>query len=290
MMSYYSAAKINLYLGVHEKMESGYHEITSVMQSVSLFDRLDFDFEQRDFQLDTGDKNLGEKSQNTVTRSWELMKEKFDLPEEVHVKLVKNIPMDAGLAGGSGDGAAMLHGVNDYFKLGLSLEELGEIGAEIGADVPFCVMGGTALARGKGEKLEKLPDFPNCQIPLVNSGILVSTKEAFAAYDELPDKNHVGDEKAMVEAIKQNDLPKIAAALYNDLESVVLAKYPSLQKQKEDWCHRGLYPLMSGSGASIFALCVDNSWKKLMEEWKNENGRLFFVRPVTHGVTRYEKK
>lgn len=285
IQTYYSAAKINLYLRVEGKQKDGYHNLVSVMQSVSLYDRLDFDFSQRDFSLSVGKKDLGDPQKNTVTRTWHLMKEKFSLPDGVAVQLSKNIPLAAGLGGGSGNAAATLHAVNDYFSLGLSPEELGEIGVEIGADIPFCVLGGTALAKGKGEILTPLKDLPKCNMLLANNGSTVSTKAVFSDFDKLPSVTSPSED-GMLEAISSENIFNIGKFLYNDLERVTFQKIPSLEVIKENWRKEGLFSLMSGSGPSVFALAEGSRWKDSFVNWNHNNGKLFHVTPVSFGVIK----
>lgn len=282
MLTYRSAAKINLFLSVRGRLPRGYHELTSVMQSVSLYDTLTFDFGRRNFSLSVPGFNLGAVEDNIVTRIWRLMAERFNLQGQVAVTIDKKIPVGAGLAGGSGNGAAMLHAVNRHFSLGLSLAELASIGGEVGSDIPFCVVGGTALTKGRGEKLEKLPPLPDCAIILANGGFHVSTKEIFSAFDDLPLLDR--SEAPLLESLSLGDPVKIGQCLYNDLERVTLCRYPSLAQIKQAWEGRGLYALMSGSGPTIFALAPHYAPVEAQKALDDIQAKGFVVYPVTESV------
>ena len=169
----------------------------------------------------------------------------------------KQIPVGAGLAGGSGNGAALLHAVNDYFQLGLSLEHLAQLGEEIGADVPFCVCGGTMLARGKGEILHSLPPLPDTDILLVNGGFPVSTANVFRR-----------------------------SCLFNDLERVTIPMYPSLTELKKRMVSLGLNSLMSGSGPTVFSLVDQDEAIRIQRCWQDSWETLFRCKPVGQGVFR----
>lgn len=283
MLTYNSAAKINLFLSVRGSLPRGYHELTSVMQSVSLYDTLTFDFGRRNFSLSVPGFDLGPVEDNIVTRLWRLMAERFDLPGGVAVTIDKKIPVGAGLAGGSGNGAAMLHAVNRYFSLGLTPDELGAIGGEVGSDIPFCAVGGTLLTQGRGEKLKPLPPLGSCPIILADGGFHVSTKEIFSAFDALPLVEQ--SEAALVTSLSNGDTLGVGQWLYNDLERVTLSRYPLLKKIKKTWEDMGLYPLMSGSGPSIFALAPHWSGEEAQKALEAIDTKGFVVYPVTQGVT-----
>ncbi len=285
MLTYRSAAKINLYLSVKGLLPGGYHELTSIMQSVSLWDTLTFDFGRRNFSLSVPGFSLGAAEDNIVARVWRLMRRRFALPGEIHVVIDKKIPVGAGLAGGSGNGAAALYGINDYFNLGLSQEELAAIGGEIGADIPFCVIGGAALARGKGEKLAKLPSLPDCILILTEGGFHVATKEIFSAFDQLP-LRETDKEAKIIQAMEKGDIVTAAANMYNDLERVTIPLYPALAHLKEYYLSLGFYPLMSGSGPTIFALVPAGAEEKAKEAIKTREEKSYIVRPADSGVVK----
>ena len=174
-----SYGKINLGLDVLYKRQDGYHEIRTIMQQIDLSDTLVMREIEEDIELDCNNKELPLDSTNLVYRAWKKLQEKTGINKGIQINIHKNIPIAAGLAGGSSNAATVLKGLNELWNLGLSEEELREIGVEIGADVPFCIMGGTALAEGIGEKLTKLKSFKDKNLLLVNPGIGVSTAEVY---------------------------------------------------------------------------------------------------------------
>ncbi|MBR5328957.1 MAG: 4-(cytidine 5'-diphospho)-2-C-methyl-D-erythritol kinase [Firmicutes bacterium] len=288
MSVYYSAAKINLFLQVEGTLPNGYHELTSVMQSVSLFDCVEVLFGQEDYALDCGNLDLGPVEKNIVTRMWRLLKERFDLPGEIHVTLKKNIPVGAGLTGGSGNGAAVLKAVIDHFQLDLSKDEIVEITAKIGADVAFCYFGGTMLATGIGEKLKRLPAMPHWDILLFNGGFHVSTPEMFRAYDDIA----LGVEKVpvdmMVHALEKGSKEGILYSLYNGLEKVTYPRYASLRRLSDRLEDLFLPHLMSGSGPTVFALAEPKAAKNLLKDPEKELGKdfgnVYHAVPLGQGV------
>ena len=285
MLSYRSAAKINLYLRVEGLLPGGYHELTSIMQSVSLWDTLKVDFNVGDFSLTVPGYDLGPTADNIVAKIWRLLKERFSLPGEARIIIEKHIPVGAGLAGGSGNGAAMLHAVNDYFHLGLATADLARLGGEVGSDIPFCVAGGTALAQGRGEKLSSLPPLPSCPILLANSGFHVATAAVFREFDALPLLTN-GSEQDILAGLDQGNNVRVAQSLYNDLERVTLPHYPQLTSLKDFWRGQGLYPLMSGSGPAVFALAPHSSPAELAELVRETKTETFLVYPVNQGVEK----
>ena len=284
MSVYYSAAKINLFLQVEGKRSDGYHELTSIMQSVSLFDRMEISFEQDQYHLDCGDVDLGPVEKNIITRMWQLLKSEFDLPGEISVTVEKHIPVGAGLAGGSGNGAALLRAVKDQFCLELSSENIVRLSAAVGADIAFCYFGGTMLATGIGEKLNPLPALPDCDILLFNGGFHVSTPEIFRAYDEIA----LGVEKAppevMLHALEQGSMEGILYGLYNGLEQVAFPRYASLRNLSDALDRLALPHLMSGSGPSVFAFASPGAVKSFRENPRPELGKMFCVHPLAKGI------
>ncbi|MBQ1251523.1 MAG: 4-(cytidine 5'-diphospho)-2-C-methyl-D-erythritol kinase [Firmicutes bacterium] len=289
MSVYYSAAKINLFLQVEGTLPNGYHELTSVMQSVSLFDRVEVLFGQAEYALDCGGLDLGDTEKNIVTRMWRLLKERFDLPDEVHITLDKKIPVGAGLAGGSGNGAAVLRAVTDHFDLDLSAEDIVAIASKIGADVAFCCFGGTMLATGIGEKLKPLPSMPPCDILLFNGGFHVSTPEIFRAYDDIA----LGVEKVpvdmMVHALEKGSQEGILYSLYNGLEKVTYPRYASLRQLSDRLEELFLPHLMSGSGPTVFAFAEPKAVKNLFKLNDPLLGNVYHVRPIEKGVYTEEE-
>lgn len=250
-------AKINLGLDVLRRREDGYHEVRMVMQTVHIFDQLLLEKRQEDgIFVRTNLFYLPENENNLVYKAARLLREEFGLPGGISIQLKKYIPVAAGMAGGSSDAAAVLFGMNRMYDLGLSVEELMERGVKLGADVPYCVMRGTALAEGIGEVLSPLPPMPPCTILVAKPGIGVSTRFVFENLraDEL---EFHPDIDGMVEALRNQDLKGLAGLMDpgNVLETVTVPAYPVIQKLKDAMMSYGaLAALMSGSGPTVFGI------------------------------------
>lgn len=249
--------KINLGLDVLRKREDGYHEVRMIMQTVGLYDRIDIIYrDEPGIGVETNLYYLPNNENNLVYKAADLLFKEFQIPHGVHIKLKKFIPVAAGMAGGSSDAAAVLFGVNKMFGLGLSQEELMKRGVKIGADVPYCVMRGTALAEGIGEVLTPLPPMPQCQVLIAKPGISVSTKFVYDnlhANDLRPEQHP--DIDGMIEAIKGRDVPLLASRFGNVLETVTVKEYPVIEQIKDVMKEYGAAgAMMSGSGPTVFGL------------------------------------
>ncbi|MCL0106730.1 4-(cytidine 5'-diphospho)-2-C-methyl-D-erythritol kinase [Peptococcaceae bacterium] len=256
MLKVKAHAKINLALKVLGKREDGYHEVEMVMQSLALHDKIFLTLIRSDIELLVeGDAPLDES--NLAYKAAKAILEYSNCKQGIRIKLVKNIPAAAGLAGGSSDAAAVLLGINKLLKLGLDTEELMEIGKGLGSDVPFCIVGGTALARGRGEKIQPLPKAPKMGVVLIKPDFGVSTAQVYKRFSlDLVEKK--ADVNAVVEAIKKGDIKGIATAIFNDLEYVTMDMHPCLEgikRQLEDAGVLGV--LMSGSGPTVYGLAFD---------------------------------
>ena len=249
--------KINLGLDVLRRRDDGYHEVRMIMQTVGIYDRIDLIYKETPgITVETNLYYLPDNENNLVYKAAKLLMDEFHVQKGVHIKLRKFIPVAAGMAGGSSDAAAVLFGVNKMFSLGLTTEQLMERGVKIGADVPYCVMRGTALSEGIGEILTPLPMPPQCQVLIAKPGISVSTKfvyENLHANDLKPEQHP--DIDGMIEAIKQKDLYGIADRFGNVLETVTIPAYPVIQEIKDLMMEHGaIGALMSGSGPTVFGL------------------------------------
>ncbi len=249
--------KINLGLDVLRRREDGYHEVRMIMQTVGLYDRIDLIFrEEPGIKVETNLYYLPGNENNLVYQAARLLMEEFGVRQGIYIKLKKFTPVAAGMAGGSSDAAAVLFGVNKMFGLGLSQRQLMERGVKIGADVPYCVMRGTALSEGIGEVLTPLPPMPQCQVLIAKPGISVSTRSVYEnlrANELRPDQHP--DIDAMVGAIRQGDIYKVAGHLGNVLETVTIPAHPVIGQIKEIMMERGAVgSLMSGSGPTVFGL------------------------------------
>lgn len=253
-------AKINLMLDVLHKRPDGFHEVKMIMTMVDLADRLELSELPRDtiiISSQAGYIPLDEK--NLAFQAAKLLKERCGVERGVHIHLDKKIPVAAGLAGGSSDAAATLRGLNRLWRLGLSGEELQELGAELGSDVPFCVTGGTALATGRGEKLTPIASMPQCWVILVKPPINVSTAEVYGKLRANAITAHPSAQ-LMREAVEAGDFQAVCARLGNVLEDVTLKLHPEVQQLKEAMIRLGADGvLMSGSGPTVFGLVSKQS-------------------------------
>lgn len=250
-------AKINLGLDVVRRREDGYHEVKMVMQTIHLFDRLEMKKTASGITMTTNLSFLPTNENNLVYKAAKLLMDEFQIKDGIDVKLHKHIPVAAGMAGGSTDAAAVLYGMNRMFELGLSKEELMQRGVKIGADVPYCIMRGTALAEGIGEKLTALSPMVKCPVLIAKPQISVSTK---FVYENLKlDENTVHpDIDRLVEDIRQKDLAAITADMGNVLETVTIPNYPVIAEIKEHMMmHGAAGAMMSGSGPTVFGLFDD---------------------------------
>jgi 4-diphosphocytidyl-2-C-methyl-D-erythritol kinase len=248
-------AKINLTLDALYKRPDGYHELEMVMTTVDLADRIDLMEKPEDtISLESSSGLVPQDERNLAFRAAALLREKTGIRRGVHIRIHKRIPVAAGLAGGSSDAAATLRGLNRLWKLGLSDEELAEIGAEIGSDVPFCVYSGTAVAKGRGEKLTPLPPPPSCWVVLAKPSHGVSTADVFGRLKVEEISEHP-DTGRMAEAIRAGDYGAMIRLLGNVLEPVTMEMHPSVRKIKQKMLEFGADgALMSGSGPTVFAL------------------------------------
>ncbi|MBM7650308.1 4-diphosphocytidyl-2-C-methyl-D-erythritol kinase [Bacillus ectoiniformans] len=252
-------AKINLTLDVLNKRPDGFHEVEMIMTNVDLADRIELEMLPKDeIRILSHNRFVPDDSRNLAYQAAKLLKDRYQIKSGVSITIEKVIPVAAGLAGGSSDAAATLKGLNRLWDIGLSLDELAELGAEIGSDVSFCVYGGTALAKGRGEKIQKLPPPPNCWVVLAKPTIGVSTAEVYKNL-KLQGINHP-DTAAMIEAIKNQDYEQMCASMGNVLESVTLKLYPEVAQIKEQMERFGADAvLMSGSGPTVFGLIQHDS-------------------------------
>lgn len=250
--------KINLGLDVVRKREDGYHEVRMIMQTVGVFDRLELKrTDVPGIRLRTNLFYLPNNENNLVYRAADMLMKEFDIKGGLAVDLKKYIPVAAGMAGGSSDAACMLYGVNRMFGLGLSMEQLMERGVKLGADVPYCLLRGTALSEGIGEVLTPLPPMPQCHVLIAKPGISVSTKFVYENLRANELASHP-DIDGIVGAIKRQDLRGVASRLENVLETVTASEYPVIEEIKKYMKSCGaLNALMSGSGPTVFGLFDD---------------------------------
>lgn len=261
-------AKINLGLDVVRRREDGYHEVRMIMQTIRLYDRLSLKkMRKPEIKVKTNLYYLPENENNLVYKAAKLLLEEFHIKEGIHIDLKKFIPVAAGMAGGSSDAAAVLYGMNKMFHLGLSRQDLMERGVKLGADVPYCIMRGTALAEGIGEELTPLLPAPACKVLIAKPAISVSTK---FVYENLKLDEHTVHPNIdlLVKDIQAGNLHDMASHMGNVLELVTIPNYPVIARIKEQMIRDGaLNAMMSGSGPTVFGLFEDT--KKAEEACRN---------------------
>jgi 4-diphosphocytidyl-2-C-methyl-D-erythritol kinase len=252
-------AKINLSLDVLYKRPDGFHEVEMIMTTIDLADRVELTLlEQDKIHILSHNRYVPDDQRNLAFQAAQLLKDRYQVKKGVQITIEKTIPVAAGLAGGSSDAAATLRGLNRLWELGLTLDELANLGSEIGSDVSFCVYGGTALARGRGEMITDLPAPPTCWVILAKPFIGVSTAEVYRRLDlngmEHPNINE------MVKAIENNDYQSVCDTVGNVLEDVTLKLHPEVAQIKEQMKRFGADAvLMSGSGPTVFGIVQHDS-------------------------------
>lgn len=278
-------AKINLTLDVLYKRADGFHQVEMIMQAIQLADILNLEEKvSGDISITSNMSYLPCDHRNLAYQAAMLIKNTYQVKDGVHIFIEKNIPMSAGLAGGSTDAAGVLIGLNRLWKLGLSLEELEVLGARLGSDVPFCLRGGTQLATGRGELLEPLSPLPPCYVVLAKPRIGVSTAWVYGRYRDSESLHHP-DTAGVKAALGQGDLPGVANRLSNVLESVTMSEYPQIGKLKERMIQYGaMASLMSGSGPTVFGLAPDKGTAEYIADKLRSQSDVEII--ITKTVTR----
>ena len=266
-------AKINLGLDVIGKREDGYHELRMVMQTIHLHDRLQIRrTSEPGIKIHTNLSFLPVNESNLVYQAASLLMTEFKITEGVEVNLSKRIPVSAGMAGGSTDAAAMLYGMNRLFELGLSRGELMERGLKLGADIPYCLMRGTALAEGIGEELTQLPPMVKGPVLIAKPAVSVPTKLVYQKLKLDKGMSHP-DINSLVRAIQKKDFDGVCAHMGNVLETVTIPMYPVIEQIKEQMLNSGAAAaMMSGSGPTVFGLFRDEkSAVQAVNEMRSSN-------------------
>ena len=249
-------AKLNLTLDVLGKREDGYHELESVMQQITLCDDIEIDVETgEDWKIECDWEEIPADSSNLAWKAAGVFYRSIGKdPQGITIRITKRIPMEAGLAGGSADAAAVLRALNAHEGSPYSVEELAALGAKIGSDVPFCVFGGTALAKGRGEVLTKLTSMPQCFYCIVKPDFSVSTPVLFAAIDQEETMTHP-DTEGMLNALKNGDLMHVAGYVSNVMEPVVAKEHPEILMIKDTMDSCGACGCaMTGSGSAVYGI------------------------------------
>ena len=253
-------AKINLLLDIIKLLPNGYHSLFMVMQSVDLCDEVEVTLrDDGKITLECSEKALPTDEKNIAYKAAVKFFEASNLNFGADIKLTKNIPFEAGLAGGSTDAAAVLKALNTLCKTKLTNEELCRIGVKLGADVPYCIMRGTVLAEGIGEILTPLPAMPKCAILIAKPNISVSTKMVYEALDAKEIERHP-DIEGILDGLEKGDLARVASSMGNVLEAVTIERYPVIEEIKTAMKEEGaLNAMMSGSGPTVFGIFEDKT-------------------------------
>jgi len=284
MISKRAYAKINLGLDVTGKRDDGYHIVRMIMQNVDIYDTLTFEKTYGgEIHLKFSGGDVPESSDNLIWKVCSLLKEKYNIADGVTINLEKNIPIAAGMAGGSADAAATFYGMNELFDLNMNQDEMCKMAVDLGADIPYCIMGGTMLSEGIGEVLTKLPDFPKCYIVVGKPEVGVSTGWVYKSLDALSGYEHP-DIDGICDSIKSSDLNGVCNRLLNVLEGVTAPKYDIIGKIENVMEDNGaIKAIMTGSGPTVFGIYDNEDLAKgAYEALEKENlcKQLFITKPI----------
>lgn len=276
-------AKLNLTLDVLEKRPDGYHDIKSIMQAISIRDDIEIDIgTEKPWELFCDKEGVPNDSRNLAWKAAQVFFEATGIdPDGIAIRITKRIPMEAGLAGGSADAAAVLRALNNHYNMPFSILALSELGASVGSDVPFCVLCGTAMAEGRGERLRKLPDMPDCFIVVCKPDFSSSTPELYRKLDE----SVIGkrpDHQAVESALLAGDLGKIAQNLHNVFDPLVTKDHLELNYIKSIFNSYGsIGQQMTGSGSAVFAITESFEAAAVICNMLKENyPQVFICKPV----------
>ena len=280
-------AKVNLVLDVLRKREDGYHDVKMIMQNLNIYDELEFlvneEVSERNITISANRRDIPTDSRNLIYKAIELMFDEYDINATVHVNLTKNIPVEAGMAGGSTDCAAALKAVNELFDLGADTKRLMELGVKLGADVPYCVLGQTALSEGIGEILTPVKALPDCYVLVVKPPVNVSTKMVYTNLKANELKRHP-DVDGMAVALEEENLENVASHMENVLETVTVELYPEIEHIKNIMKEKGaLNSIMSGSGPTVFGIYKDEEAAKEAADYiraKKLSDEIYVTTPV----------
>ncbi|CUO53067.1 4-(cytidine 5'-diphospho)-2-C-methyl-D-erythritol kinase [Clostridium sp. NSJ-49] len=274
-------AKVNISLDIVGKRDDGYHLLRMIMQNIDLYDEIIVEKNNKDIIIECNKNYVPTDSRNLAYKAAIAFKERYNIAEGVKIKIFKNIPVSAGLAGGSTDAATVLKIMNKLFEVNASDEELMELGLKLGADVPYCIKGGTALCEGIGEIITPLNPFKNKIIVLVKPSFGVSTKEVYKNFNMEKVKKHPETEE-LIKAMDEDNLRYVAYNMKNLLENVTLKKHKVLIDLKEEMNKYGaINSMMSGSGPTVFAFFDDMlKAQKCFEKMKEKYNEVFLTRTI----------
>lgn len=280
-------AKVNLALDVLQKREDGYHDVRMIMQNISIFDVLTFEVNEsaneRKISLSVNKDAIPTDDRNLVYKAVRLMFDIYDINADIDIYLEKNIPAEAGMAGGSTDCAAAIHAVNELFDLKLDMKTLMDIGVKLGADVPYCILGHTALSEGIGEILTPINSLSDCYFLVVKPPVGVSTKMVYTNL-RVNELEHHPDIDGMISALNERDVKKVSAHMENVLETVTARMYPEIERLKCIMKEQGaLNAIMSGSGPTVFGIYTDEATANQAGEFirsQNISDEIYVAVPV----------
>lgn len=274
-------AKVNISLDIVGKRDDGYHLLKMIMQNIDLYDEIIVEKQNKDITIECNKNYVPTDSRNLAYKAAMAFKERYNIAEGVKIRILKNIPVSAGLAGGSTDAATVLKIMNKLFEINASNKELMELGLKLGADVPYCIQGGTALCEGIGEIITPLKSFKDKIIVLVKPSFGVSTKEVYKGFDMEKVRKHPETE-VLIDAMEKDDLRYIAYNMRNLLENVTLKKHKVLINLKEEMNKYGaINSMMSGSGPTVFAFFDDMlKAQRCFEKMKEKYNEVFLTRTI----------
>lgn len=285
-----SRAKINLSIDVLGKRDDGYHIVEMIMQTIDLYDNLKITKIEGDFiKIKSDSEDIPLNQDNIVYKAADILKKRFNIKDGVEISIQKNIPVAAGMAGGSSNAAAVLVGLNKVWNLGLSESELKEIGLQLGADVPFCITGGSALAQGIGEELTNIHGLSEgVNILVCKPDIFVSTKEVYQSLDMNKVQKRPENQK-LIESLKNDDIKYVSENMVNVLEEVTASKYKEIKQIEATMMkNKALGSMMSGSGPTVFGLFDDKEYAiKAKEELLIDYNQVYLVNSSNKGVEIY---
>lgn len=273
--------KINISLDIVGKREDGYHLLKMIMQNVDLYDSMSFQKCDKGINISCNKPYIPTDEKNLVYKAAKLFMDTYNISEGINIYLKKNIPVAAGMAGGSSDAAAVFKTLKQLFEIDVDDNELMDLGVQIGADVPYCIMGGTALCEGIGDIITPLPSFKNHILILVKPNFGVSTKEVYKNLDFSKIFKHP-DTEAIIKAMEEERLEDVCNGMKNLLENVTLRKYPVLKRIKEDMVRMGaMGAMMSGSGPTIFAFFDDMlKAQRCYDKFKTQYKEVYITRTI----------
>lgn len=288
-MKLHSYGKINLFLDIEGKLQNGYHLIKTVMQSVDIYDEITIkDLTTNEIIIECSDNSIPTDIRNTCFKAAKIIKEKYNILSGVSISIKKNIPSEAGLAGGSSNSAAVIKGLNKLWNLNMNSNEMIEIGIQIGADVPFCILGGTYLAQGIGEKLTKLNDFIWDNILLVKPEFSMST--SFVYKNLSPNDYNSYTNNNILNLIKQHKYNDVALSTANTLEKVVVPLHTEVNIIKSIMLENSaVSSIMTGSGSVVFGLFPDTkSMNNAYNMLKNKYTHIYKTKTINYGIDIFD--